>query len=344
VNEGFQGVASRHNNGLWTTVIRTETVFILGAGASRPYGLPTGQELVDSLLSIESSDASGNPRFRALIEAGARPDEIREFQRSLQRSQQDSVDAFLEHRKDFIKVGKLAIAVGLLPSEIPDCLNERNSRTGGRSWYRMLLNMAMEAGGVEEFASNRVAFVTFNYDRSLEHFLFLTLAERYHGATQAQVAASVQKIPVIHVHGQLGWLPWQDAGGNEYIEYGASYCEPRNLQRAANGIKIISEITDADGSPEFQQARECIRSADHIYFLGFGFHHENVSRLKVPFSDGHGNWPGSKVRTIRGTCLGATGTQRQVWMQSYAGMELGDSNHKIDEFLAWDDWFLRNNP
>jgi hypothetical protein len=54
---------------------------------------------------------------------------------------------------------------------------------------------------------------------------------------------------------------------------------PPDLQVAANGIKIIHEVSPR--SAEFREARAALRDAKRIIFLGFGFDRRNVQRLSV---------------------------------------------------------------
>lgn len=102
-------------------MIKINTVFILGAGASRPFEFPTGPELVERV--IKSLQESGIGRadkpsaFDHLHDLGIEVDEIRRFQRHLRLSGAMSVDVFLEHRREFLEIGKAAIAANLIPFE-----------------------------------------------------------------------------------------------------------------------------------------------------------------------------------------------------------------------------------
>ena len=53
-----------------------------------------------------------------------------------------------------------------------------------------------------------VAFITFNYDRSLEFFLLTTLKNRYQ-KTEQECAAKLKNIPIVHLYGKLALLPWE---------------------------------------------------------------------------------------------------------------------------------------
>jgi len=61
----------------------------------------------------------------------------------------------------------------------------------------------MVGSSLEEFAENRVSFVTFNYDRSVEQFLFTSLKNTF-GRPDGNTSQVLQKVPIVHLHGRLG--------------------------------------------------------------------------------------------------------------------------------------------
>jgi len=84
------------------------------------------------------------------------------------------------------------------------------------------------------------------------------------------------ELEIVHLYGQLGFLPWQGEKGRPY--------EPdirdESVVTAAEGIKILSERDD--NASEFKRAHELILEARRIVFLGFGYHQTNLQRLKMP--------------------------------------------------------------
>jgi hypothetical protein len=114
----------------------------------------------------------------------------------------------------------------------------------------------------------------------LEHFLFSALKHSYN-KTDAQVAEMMQFIPIIHVHGSLGPLPWQEAGGIDYYplfgRHDDAYQIGKRVKVASENIVIVSEAEPK--SKEFAIAINCIKEAQRIYFLGFGYYRANLERL-----------------------------------------------------------------
>lgn len=246
-------------------MIKRRTVLILGAGASVPYGFPVGRQLLFKV--VKGLTPAKQPIFQNLTSCGFEQSRMSEFRDQLQRSQQPSVDAFLEHRNEFLDVGKAAIAAALIPYE-----EEGNLLPAAEQrWYEYLFEH-MRAKP-EHFRGNRLSIVTFNYDRSFEWFLFLALKNSY-GLNDGDTVSLLSRIPIIHVHGQLGGMPW-DALGRPY----EPALTPETVQQAAADIRIIHESPEVD--PEFGKARDLLSAAQRICFLGFGYHEENIRRLQL---------------------------------------------------------------
>jgi hypothetical protein len=83
-------------------MISKPTVFVLGAGASMPYGFPSGKALCNSICN----DTRNWPSF------GIDTDIYHEFATALQTTKQSSVDAFLEHRQEFLAPNGFSVTDG----------------------------------------------------------------------------------------------------------------------------------------------------------------------------------------------------------------------------------------
>jgi hypothetical protein len=262
-------------------VITKQTVLVLGAGASFPYNYPLGAALLESIWGEYLGD-----KWTDFYQAcGVNRSEREELRSELLLSQKASIDAFLEHRPEFLKVEKIAIALALLSCESFALTESPSAR--GKGIYHYLYNHL--ASNWEEFAENKLAVITFNYDRSLEHFLFTALQHSYK-KSDAEVASAINCISIIHVHGSLGPLTWQDpTQGTEYAHFGApnpaEHDAPwlayriRKATIASENIKIVSEAQSE--SSEFRLAFEKLQQAERIYFIGFGYFSPNLERLGI---------------------------------------------------------------
>jgi hypothetical protein len=143
-------------------------------------------------------------------------------------------------------------------------------------------HMAADARSVEEFASNPVSFVTFNYDRWLEYRLIRGLVERY-SVRPEPVWDAVRQFGCVHLHGSLGELPEQVSPGTnqKFVRFGAPPSEELRLvlQIADQSMHIVH---DADKrTAQFDEAKQLLRAAEQIFFLGFGFGKINAGRLEL---------------------------------------------------------------
>lgn len=176
--------------------------------------------------------------------------------------------------------------------------NGTDSNKGGH-WYKSLAKLLQCP--FEEFGNNDISIITFNYDRSLEHYLCTTLAKLY-GKTEAECAEKLKEINIVHIYGQLGFLPWQGPKDPNFFKikyeaYGPIDDREKRItiQYAMKYIKIMSETIEKD-DPDIERAKKLINEAEKTYILGFGFHPRNIEIIgmdKLP-----------KDKMIRGTCMG----------------------------------------
>jgi hypothetical protein len=251
-------------------MINQKTVLILGAGASMPFGFPSGSGLIALISQMLEPNRTAIPRL--LIEHGYEK-QIKEFKHDLIHSGRSSVDEFLEYRTEFLDIGKETIAAALLEFEQTHTLF---NVTMNNNWYQHLFSLLNIS--FDEFDQNKLAIITFNYDRSLEHYFFTALQSSY-GKSIEECAEKLGKIPIIHVYGKLGRLPWEKSKYAEVPYDIGPQLNKRGLamRDAGKSINIIRE--NIEGNEEFNQAHQLINEAHRIYFLGFGYHPTNLNRL-----------------------------------------------------------------
>lgn len=250
-------------------MIEQATVLVIGAGASCDFGYPTGEGLVHEICTTL---AVGSPNYEPLRKTWGDEESLAAFRAALRDSAAMSVDAFLEHRRSFVEVGKMAIATCLIPHETSATLFE-TSKAGTPSWLRLLFERLKASR--DDWPRNRLSIVTFNYDRVVEHFLMKALRNSFGLKFEEATAMLSAAIPIVHVHGSLGALP---GFGDTYREYQPTV-NTVTIREAAGGIHVVHEGDAA--TPAFQQARELLSKAEQIVFLGFGYHRTNMNRLGI---------------------------------------------------------------
>jgi hypothetical protein len=258
-------------------MIKEKTVLVLGAGASKPYGFPTGSELMEKIcLDLSNKQQRDEKIFKEL---GFKDDDWNHFIYTLIHSGRSSIDTFLETRQEFIDIGKTAIALILLPCEkktmtvilLYQMRKPKFKKVVKGSWYQHLFNVLTEGHQFEELDLSNLSIVTFNYERSIENYLFQSLTNSY-GKTADKIIEVLNQINIVHVHGSLGPLDWdvirRDYGKPLTVD---------TIQQAVWYIQVLHE--GQKESPEFDKARQLIKDARCIYFLGFGYHPVNIYRL-----------------------------------------------------------------
>jgi hypothetical protein len=253
-------------------MIDRSIVFVLGAGASMPYGLPSGAQLRQMLCGMANTEDKFTQLLPTIADVYAA--NITDFARQFQRSNIASIDAFLAKRGEYTEIGKLCIAALLCDRERSDSVIPPPVED---DWYSHLWNLLVrDARSPVDLAQNHVKFVSFNYDRSLEYFLHIS-AKNTFGASDEVAETALRGIDILHVYGELGrfnHLPRSNS--RQYFET----LNSQWLQIAAAGIQVMPEARE--NSPPFNQARDWCAQADVIAFLGFGFDHLNLTRLGLP--------------------------------------------------------------
>lgn len=247
-------------------MINQKTVLILGAGASKPYGLPLGMELRDSVIRAKDNFAI----FQRALGIEFSRDEYSEFTTELAHSGFSSVDAFLEENDKWLEIGKAAIALNLLKDEISSKNNLFPPKQPKDHWYEVLWSY-LKAPSWALFKKNQISIITFNYDRSIEHYLVTLLSNNYK-IKPATAMRGLNNFPLLHVHGHLG----NYIANNGKPDFGNKITKERFIA-ARSGIQIVHE--NKGDTSEFRKAQKLIKQADRVLLIGFGFHSQNMTKL-----------------------------------------------------------------
>lgn len=299
-------------------MITKPTVLILGAGASAPYGFPTGRSLLLEITGELATGADGPLRHNL---AAFSVEEITEFQADLLYSNQPSVDAFLESRPIFTELGKTAIAIRLIGYERLDALK----RTAEQKWYEYLWSQLGPTK--DDFLHSNLSVITFNYDRSLEYSLFRSLQSAF-GLPADEAAQTLQSIPIIHVYGQLGDPDFLIKNGRSYTP-DFDFDGP-NLEKAVSGIEIVHE-SESVPRVRADDIDRVLSNAEVVCFLGFGYHKANVDRLKMKsFKNGR----------VLGSAYGLTDYERGIVERDFSPEITIDLGYQFSDILD----FIRSHP
>jgi len=309
-----------------------KTLYIVGAGASKEAGLPTGYELKEKIASLVdirfrygSEFISGDRLIYNALEVYVKKPEIQEkdvnpYLHAAWRirdamPQAISIDNFIDAHNDDKKIelcGKLAIVRSILEAErdsklyidLSNSNNRLNFRAIEETWYANFLKLLTENCTKKNIAKRlgSIALIVFNYDRCIEHFLYNSL-QNYYGFQHDEVINLINEIEIYHPYGVVGSLPWQ---GGLSVAFGAEI-NPYNLLNLAQQIKTFTEGTDPQSS-EILAIRKNVTNAHRVVFLGFAYHKLNMELLKPdgPILES------SNVRSCFGTAKGISNSDCEI--------------------------------
>jgi len=188
-------------------LIKDKTVFILGAGASKPYGFPLWEELKDGMLRI-CSEYSGQKEYD---EWG-----LDYWQTTLGSNTRKTVDTLAHEANDAARKGFQILTTRiLLECEQADSISDRDD------WIEVLgseILASCDRLGAQTVLPN-LSIINFNYDRCFAHRFskfVKTIWDSFHGSWERDGAFPGYGVNFryhIHPHGAVGGMLWQPEAG-----------------------------------------------------------------------------------------------------------------------------------
>lgn len=273
--------------------------FILGAGASVPYGLPTGDELVRHVATH-------------MIRSDRQED--KSLGRKLELYDPLSIDTYLmkyysqKEREDDLQGYKMYIAyevvrslqnawlgksnaMGEEPNEKPF---KRFSLRNPENWLRFIMPELIDLYDKAPDSECPIKFISFNYDLSIESYIDNIIGA--HTATKEFKEGFFKWFSgaIIHLYGQVGFYPWHKDCDQESMKIwvdtlsrlwksdkGLSaeelHSHTYNLSRH---IKVIGEPSRANGA-DVKLAKQWIEKSQTLVFSGYAFHPDNNKLLEL---------------------------------------------------------------
>ena len=157
-----------------------------------------------------------------------------------------------------------------------------------KDWYYFLWNNIDHS--FENIDKHNIHFLTFNYERSLEQFLFTSLYNSYAGKKSAEdCAKKIMTIDINHIYGCLAPLPWQKSSYRR--EYKPKPPTISEIDQVVHNLRLIGEERfNKSLSSNFQKIESIMGEAKYIYFLGFSFDEENLKVLGNNFANAEKIW------------------------------------------------------
>jgi hypothetical protein len=168
---------------------------------------------------------------------------------------------------------------------------EKNASFKKKSWLTKLAKFIKQHylySPVSSASKLNFKIITFNYDRLIEEFLFREFGQ--------QIETFVNE-NIIHVYNKISFLPWQHQklkeiadenktrmkNGKEpkplpFIHFGHPNYDGHRIKERKEDIFLIYDERNKINN----EINEIIQHAEQIYFMGFGYHEENMKVLGFP--------------------------------------------------------------
>jgi hypothetical protein len=247
------------------TTHQPKIVFVLGAGASAEYGLPTADALRKRVIENPPVvNASHRPDHDELLAA-----HMKSFADALHGSGQESIDRFVEHQPGFRHYAEIAIAHELISSTFAS----DRLLTDANKWYAWLFRGLFRPNRCD---CSNVGIVTFNYDMTLEIAL-RRMRMSIKGLADYWDVGELESLKIVHVYGKLDGDPSERlleswVGGK--LSYSAHL-----VHKLAKGLRLTGDLRSGESTPLLDEAKSLIRGAKCVIFVGFGFDDENMKRI-----------------------------------------------------------------
>ncbi len=302
-------------------MFKSKTVFIVGAGASREAGLPTGEQLKDviaSKLNITykvgidpTSPDTGDAAIAWALVEHVRKKGTGDINSYLFEAwkirdampQAISIDNYIDAHSTnpgLVLCGKLAIVQSIIKAERksklfindePGKISDFDHNRVKDTWYLKFFQLLTENVRKEEAHTvfDNLSFIIFNYDRCVEHYLYHAL-QNYYSMGERDVPEILARLKISHPYGAVGRLPWQNSAS---VVFGGRRNNMTLLDIAAD-IRTFTERMEDDAT--LVTIRNQVQEAETVVFLGFAFHPMNIQLLSPETP--------SNTKRVFGTCVG----------------------------------------
>lgn len=296
-------------------MFKRQTLFIVGAGASAEVNFPVGTQLARTIgakMDIRFEHGSepigtgDHDLYSHLVHSRTREGD--QFFRAAGRIREglpfaQSIDDFLDqHRTDqYVNLyGKAAIVQSILEAERDSYLffnrlegtETFDAEKLTDTWFAKFMYMLCRGIPRENVTQvfEKIAFIVFNYDRCVEHFLIHALKRAY-SIRFEDAAALVGKLHIVHPYGSVGDL--------SQVPFG--HTRVNAIQLAASIKTYTEQAGERDVTDKIASE---VERAECMIFLGFAYHNQNLQILRPA------NRPPGKL--IYGTTLAMSNSDMTV--------------------------------
>ena len=320
-----------------------KTVFIIGAGASSHFDYPTNAELLElvmneaiNLVQFQSRQLATFPMpkivERLKDQADQNPNkawqlfyrECNELATRINLNRPVIIDHFLRDNPDLRILGKTLIAKVIGQHET-SCFRNTSSKVFKENWVSLVANeMTNKCLNPMDIKQNKVHFITFNYDLSLERLLIANLKSRTR-FREIDFEYLISEERFIHMYGAISENPLlppteQFTPTNTNTQF--AICEVLDAAYLASSSMHLIDLDEKDkNETHIERAKKIIKESDNVFILGYSFDPSNNERLGFPETI-QNNLDGSHYRQIYFTAFG----EDKIAVSRRAGREIFKSD------------------
>jgi len=259
-------------------MITKPTVIITGAGASTDFGFPTGSRLVELMIQELTHVVNAITNLNSHKFKWDRI-EVIQFIQKVPKSNTPSIDDWIKFNPEFRELARFSIALTLLRLESSNRIYQNSSSYLRQIWYKMIY----EVNHPSDFLKNNVSFITFNYDRSIEEFFLMSLANYFgNSINENELLLLYKSIKIHHVYGGIPYDLKTSSSHTYTSQYGSGVTiKEDDISKVFKISENISVIHDDDDSSFNDGIFDLIKDAKSIIFLGFGYNMDSLMKLKL---------------------------------------------------------------
>lgn len=283
-------------------MFKNKTLFILGAGASVPYGFPTGAGLINEIIiSIENDSAwmpKGSYDYSLIYMKNTMqeniyniPDpntrklssikELTDFKSDLIKHRPTSIDSFVDFHPQHEKAAKLMIAYVLLFKEKKIFLEDYPD-----DWYsNFITDLLLGCENAYDFKekNKHVKIATFNYDESFEYFflkrVLLESSKFCQNIEDQKLIINFIRENVIHIHGQIHGIDKLTDNYGSHNRYDRS---KKGNPVEISFVYLLKIFENIKLTHRKDKAVLKISDFEDIYIIGFSFDRDNLYKIGFP--------------------------------------------------------------
>jgi len=289
-----------------------DVTFVFGAGSSKEFGLPLGSKLYKEIIGDLTGWGSLSKLLVYLDDVNLGETDTKNLANSLLLSPLNSIDEFIHNyckgNTETETLLKFLISKNILTLENHDLLFDREVD----NWYRYVISFLIRNadGKYQNFIEQPVNFVTFNYDRTLEWFLYHGIQSTYPAAKENTKVFNKWfdeycEKRIFHMYGSLGPIREVPFGLKKNFQLSdRRFGQDKIVEFYLAGSKNLDLMRFGQKANPPSELKQIFDKTNRTFFIGFGYQRDNLIQLPI-----------KKGTRLNGSCYGVKEEEKRVITQ-----------------------------